>query len=154
MKKEIYKGLESSYNEAIALLDSLNEEQLNRKVQDKSGGWRAIEVFRHLANSERGLTKQMQSIVEGKGGVSDDFDLNRYNDASNKKMQELNAEQIKTMWQENREEMIKFLDILTPTDFDKSGRHPVGHIYTIFEYFEIIVGHVLKHIEEIEKALL
>jgi hypothetical protein len=96
----------------------------------------------------------MQNIVAGKGGVPDDFDLNRYNDALNKKMENLNTEQIKTMWEENRKDLIDFLDDLKSTDFDKSGRHPVGRIFTIYEYFEIIVGHVLKHIEEIEKSLL
>ena len=154
MKKGIYRGLKSSYTEALALMDSLNEDQLNRKVKDKSAGWTAIEIFRHLANSERGLTKQMQSIVAGKGGVPNDFDLNRYNDVSNKKMQELNTDQIKAMWQENREELIKFLDELKPGDFDKSGRHPVGRIFNIYGYFEIIVGHILKHMEQIELGLL
>ncbi len=154
MKEEINRGLESSYNNAIALMDSLNEKQLDEKVKNKPGGWSAIEIFRHLANSERGLTIQMKNIVAGKGGVPDDFDLNRYNDALTIKMQELSTAEIKKIWDENRKDLINFLNILNPDDFDKSGRHPMGQILTIYQYFEIIVGHILEHTEEIELALL
>ncbi len=154
MKEEIYRGLKSSYNETIALMESLNEEQLNKIVQNKSGGWSAIEIFRHLANSERGLTTQIKYIVAGKGGVPEDFDLNRYNDALTKKMQGLDTDQIKTMWEKNRKELIDFLDNLKPEDFDKSGRHPMGQILTIYQYFKIIVRHTLAHTEEVKLALL
>jgi len=154
-KKEAIKArLAATREEWFAALRGLTDEQWNAVAYSTEGGeWRVVDVLRHVADSERGMTAMMAQVRAGGGGVPDDFDLNRWNRRVVTKLQDKSAEELLAGMEENRAALFAFIDSLEDEDWDKKGRHASGHIMTIEQVCKLIARHERDHLAEIRAAL-
>ena len=79
-KEAIKEKLTAVREETVRVLEGFTEEQWNAPVySDEGAEWRVIDVVRHVADSERGMTALMAQFQAGGEGVPADFDLQRWN---------------------------------------------------------------------------
>ena len=98
-------------------------------VYADGAAWNVRQVAIHLADAERGLFGQMQSIVEtGVSTVPDDFDVDRYNRRSVEKREAQTGPEALAAQAASRADLIAWLDTLTDADLDShSGEETDQH---------------------------
>lgn len=123
-------------------------------VYADGAAWNVRQVAIHLADAERGLFGQMQSIVEtGVSTVPDDFDVDRYNRRSVEKREAQTGPEALAAQAASRADLIAWLETLTDADLEKSGRHPVIGIIPIDMYIRVVARHQKDHTADVAKAL-
>ncbi|MEM7125764.1 MAG: DinB family protein [Chloroflexota bacterium] len=153
-KTQLWKSkLAESQNELLTLIESLTPEQWDVTVFSEGAQWSVLSTLRHLAESERGMSIQIHKIRKGGPTIPENFDLNRWNAGTDKRMAEFSANEIVATLQATRTKTIEVMESLQDEDWSKEGRHPSQEIYSIEQYYGIIHGHQLAHAQDIRNAL-
>ena len=149
-REAIKQKLTTVRDETVRVLNGLTEEQWNTPVySDEGAEWRVIDVVRHMADSERGMTALMAQVQAGGEGVSPDFDLTRWNRRVVAKLQDKGAADLLAGMAANREALFTFIDTLADDDWAKQGRHASQRILSIEQVCHLIADHERSHIQEI-----
>ena len=149
-REAIKQKLTTVRDETVRVLNGLTEEQWNTPVySDEGAEWRVIDVVRHMADSERGMTALMAQVQAGGEGVSPDFDLTRWNRRVVAKLQDKGAADLLAGMAANREALFTFIDTLADDDWAKQGRHASQRILSIEQVCHLIADHEQAHIAEI-----
>ncbi len=149
-KQAIKDKLTTVREETLHAVGAMTEEQWNRPVGDGEGGqWRAIDVLRHVTDSERGMTALMAQVQAGGEGVPADFDLERWNRRVVTKMQDKGVAELLADMGANRQALFAFIDTLADDDWAKKGRHASGRILSIEQVCHLIADHERAHVAEL-----
>ena len=147
------EGIRAKLDESMSIfehvVDNLKETDLEVQINEGDNGWSVIEILRHVQNSERGMTTNLQSIVDGGEGVPREFDLMTYNTDSNAEMADVTLDKIKENMRNYRENTLALLQSIVDDDWHKKGRHPTQDVYTVEQIFEIIRLHPIQHLKGI-----
>ncbi len=152
-KEAIKSKLTAAREELNATLNGLTEAQWASKGFAEGSEWTITDVLRHLADSERGMTGLMAQIRGGGEGVSEDFDLARWNQRAVTKLAERSPRELLDGMAESRAALFAFIDSLDEADWDKKGRHGSMKIMTIEEISHLIADHEELHTAGIREAL-
>lgn len=153
-KEAIKAELISTRAAMMQTVERLTEEQWNGPAYSEEGTeWRVLDILRHVADSERGMTAMMAQLKAGGTGVPEDFDLNRWNRRVVQKLQGKTAAELLAGMTENRAALFAFMDTLEEEDWAKKGRHASGHILTIEQICHLIAHHERGHMREIRAAV-
>ena len=149
-KEAIQDKLTTVREETVRVLSGLTEEQWNAPVySDEGAEWRVIDVVRHVADSERGMTALMAQVQGGGTGVPADFDLHRWNRRVVAESRDKGAGERLAGMAANRQALFAFMDTLAEDDWAKKGRHASLHILSIEQVCHLIADHEKAHIAEI-----
>ncbi len=152
-KKEAIKDkLTAVREETVRVLSGLSEAQWNAPIYtDEGAEWRVIDVVRHVADSERGMTALMVQLQGGGTGVPADFDLHRWNRRVVAKQQDKGPADLLADMAANRGALFAFMDTLADDDWAKEGRHASLRILSIEQVCHLIADHERGHIAEIRE---
>jgi hypothetical protein len=145
--------LAASREEMSALAASLNESDWDRLSYSEGSEWRLIDILRHVADSERGMTRLIVQIQSGGEGVPPDFDLHRWNQRAVSKLQDKTAADLLADMTTSRAELLAVIDSLDDADWDKKGRHASLRIMTIEEVCHLIADHEQAHAALMRQSL-
>jgi hypothetical protein len=149
-KETIKEKLTAVRAETVRVLSGMTEEQWHAPVySDEGAAWRAIDVVRHVVDSERGMTAQMAQFQAGGEGVPPDFDLERWNRRVVAKQQNKGPADLLADMAANRQALFAFIDTLADEDWSKQGRHASLHILSIEQVCHLIADHERNHIGEL-----
>ncbi|MBX7252818.1 MAG: DinB family protein [Candidatus Promineofilum sp.] len=149
IKEELRAAREGLYRAITGLSDA---QWQGRAYSEEGGEWRVLDLLRHVVDSERSMTALMAQVQAGGAGVSDDFDLTRWNRRVVEKMQGRSLDDMMAALAQNRVALFDFIDGLVDEDWDKKGRHGSGYVMTIAEVCQLIAGHERAHTAEILAA--
>jgi uncharacterized protein (TIGR03083 family) len=145
--------LAASREEMLALASSLDESDWNRLSYAEGSEWRLIDILRHVADSERGMTRLIVQIQGGGEGVPPDFDLHRWNQRAVSKLEDKTVADLLAGMDASRAELLAVIDSLDDGDWDKQGRHASLRIMTIEEVCHLIADHEQGHATLMKEAL-
>src|SRR5258706_15933485 len=91
---ELAEKLKTEGERIVEYFSKLTEEQWQSEVYTEGTTWSVRNVLSHFVTSERGLLKLFEQIRQGGAGSSDDFSIDRYNAAQQRKTQELNTAEL------------------------------------------------------------
>jgi hypothetical protein len=149
----IKEKLSDTREELMDLAGELTDDQWHSAVFGEDSEWRVIDIIRHVADSERGMTNLMKQIKEGGDGVPPDFDIDRWNRRAVSKLQDKSPQDLLEWMNENRMELFSFIDTLNEDDWDKKGRHASLRIMSIEEICHLIADHEHMHLLGVRQAL-
>lgn len=152
-KEAIKAKLAAAREDWNATLNGLTEEQWTTPAYSEGSEWRVVDILRHVADSERGMTGLMAQIKAGGEGVSPDFDLARWNQRVVSKLGEKSPRELLDGMAESRTALFAFIDDLEGDDWDRQGRHGSMQIMTIEEILHLIADHEALHLAGIREAL-
>jgi hypothetical protein len=150
----IKEKLNETREELIDLAGELTDDQWNLAVFGEDSDWQVIDIVRHVADSERGMTNLMKQIKEGRDGVPPDFDIDRWNRRAVSKLQHKSPQELLEWMNENRMELFSFIDTLDEDDWDKKGRHASLRIMSIEEICHLIADHEHMHLLGVRQAFV
>lgn len=152
-KEAIKAKLTAAREEFLAALGGLSDEQWAHKGFAEGSEWQVVDVLRHVADSERGMTGLMMQIKGGGEGVPPDFDLARWNQRVVDKLAGKSPQELLDGMAESRAALFAFIDSLDEEDWDKKGRHASLKIMTIEEVCHLIADHERLHLEGLQEAI-
>lgn len=153
-RKEAIKAKLAANREAfLATMSGLTDEQWGARAYSEGSEWRVVDILRHVADSERGMTALMAQIKSGGEGVPPDFDLARWNQRVVSKLGDKSPQELLTGMNESRQALFDFIDTLDADDWNKKGRHASLKIMTIEEVCHLIADHEALHLTGVREAL-
>lgn len=152
-KATMVKKLKETREAFFELAYRLEEADWTQPIYTHGETWSAGDVLRHLTDAESGMLGTMRNILKGGGGVPEDFDVDRWNRSRVAKAKEKTPSDLLAQMEENREELLAFIDELEPEDLDKEGRHASLRIMSIEEILHQIADHERQHMADLEQAL-
>lgn len=131
----------------------LPDEIWTQELYTDGAQWTVHQVLAHVVDTEGSLLQLFQHITRSGGGVSADFDIDRYNASAVNKISTHSRQQLLEMFDQRRSAMVDFVNGLAKEDLDKEGRHPfLGHT-NLGEMIRLFYLHVNLHIRDIRKLL-
>ena len=149
----IFQKLSAARQALLATLDDLEPQQWEKIVYSEHADWSIKDLFGHLMDSERSMTRLIDLIKEGGEGVPPNFDLNRWNARTIKKTTDLSIDQIRGEMTINRGRLLEMLYDLPDEDWSKKGRHGSLQVMSVEEILNQISDHENQHLADILHVL-
>ncbi|GAB4545496.1 MAG: hypothetical protein Fur002_19670 [Anaerolineales bacterium] len=150
---ELAEKLKSEGEKFTAIFSALDAAQWQAKVYADGQTWTLRDVLSHFVTSERSLIKLFESIRQGGAGVSDDFDIDRYNAAQQEKSREFSPVELIEQYQQVRASSIAWVLTLKEEDLERKGRHPFLGDSNLREMVKLLYIHQQTHYRDLRKAL-
>lgn len=145
--------LAASRAATLELAAMLTDEDWDRPAYGEGSDWRVIDMLRHVADSERGMTALIVQVQNGGEGVPADFDLDRWNRRAVAKLAEKPPAELLEDMAANRTNLLAVINSLDEADWDKRGRHASLRILSIEEVCHLIADHEQLHAQMIKEAV-
>ncbi len=115
--------------------------------------WTLHEVLAHFVTAEISLCRLVENIAGGGPGSAEDFDLDAYNSRKVASLKEAAPQDLIAQYLDNRQQTAAVVEGLSPTDLERTGRHPFLGIAPLAEIIKIIYRHNQIHQREVRAAL-
>ena len=153
-KKELHKtNMAAARQQLLTLLQSLTPAQWEQSVFSENEAWTVGTMVSHLLEAERGMSIQVHKTRKGEPTIPENFDLERWNAGTQKRMGQLTPPELLSALDVTRAKTLEVLDSLRDEEWTLVGRHPSRGLITIEQYYETIAGHDLLHAQDIRAAL-
>lgn len=150
---ELAEKLRSEGEKFADFFSGLIDDQWKIEVYTEGEMWTIQNVLSHFVTSERGLIKLFESIRRGGSGVSDDFSIDRYNNAQQQKTKDLNRAELLEQYKEVRADSIAWVSGLNEEELETKGRHPFLGETVIREMVKMLYIHNQIHYRDLKKVL-
>jgi hypothetical protein len=137
----------------VAFFAGLKPDQWQTPVYSEGENWTVRSVLSHFVTSEKGFVKIFGSIRDGGPGVSEDFDIDRYNSSQQKKTSELSPSELIESYQAVRAQMVELVASFSETDLTRQGRHPFLGETTLTEMIKMVYRHNQIHYRDLRKVI-
>ena len=145
--------LDAEGQKLSSFMAGLRADEWQAQVYADGGIWTTRSVFAHLLTAERAFIKLFDQIRLGGAGVSDDFDIDRYNASQQRKTALLAPADLIQQFREVRGQMVAFVSGLADLDLEKRARHPFLGVVTLREMIRMIYIHGQTHYRDVRRAL-
>ena len=149
----IAEKLRSEGEKFVGIFSALTDEQWQTEVYTEGATWTIRNVLSHFVTSERGLVKLFEQIRQGGSGAADDFSIDRYNEAQQKKTQDLPVAELIELYKSTRAETVTWVSGLKESELEIVGRHPFLEQTTLREMVKMLYIHNQVHYRDLKKVL-
>jgi len=150
---ELADKLQSEGEKFATLFAGLTDDEWQLEVYTEGETWTLRNVLSHFVTSERGLVKLFERIRQTGEGSPDDFSIDRYNSAQQRKTQDLTPQDLMEQYKAVRADSIAWALSLDEADLEKQGRHPFLGKTTIREMIKMLYIHNMTHHRDMKKVL-
>ena len=145
--------LRSEGDKTISFFSGLDSSQWQATVYTEGETWTVRNVLAHFVTAEKGFVNIFSSIRDGGLGVSEEFDIDRYNASQQKKTRDLTPEELLDQFKLTRAQMISFVGSLSEADLSRQGRHPYLGNTTLLEMIKMVYRHNQIHYRDLRKLI-
>ena len=132
---------------------SLTPEQWQSSVYTEGETWTIRSVLVHYVTAEKGFLRIFTGIINGDSGVSEDFDIDRYNASQQKKNLDLSPADLLAQFQSVRAQLVTLVASLDDADLARQGRHPFLGQTTLAEMIKMVYRPNQIHHRDLRKTL-
>jgi hypothetical protein len=150
---ELAEKLKSEGEKFYSLFAGLAEEQWMYEVYTEGETWTIRNVLSHFVTSERGLVRLFERIRTTGEGSADDFSIDRYNEAQQRKTLNLTPQELLEQYKEVRETSVAWVAGLKEEELEISGRHPFLGMTKIRDMIKMLYIHNQNHYRDMRKVL-
>ena len=145
------KRLRSEGSKMTVFFAALDDADWMKTIYTEEQDWHIRDVLAHFVSAENSFLKLFESIRQGGDGVSDDFDVDRFNNTQVAKMQEMPPAELLEAFVEVRAKMADWVERLDKTDLQIEGRHPFLDETTLEEMIKLVYRHNQIHYRDMRK---
>ncbi len=150
---ELAVKLESEGRRLTAFLEVIQEAEWELPVYTEDTVWTVRNTLAHLMTSERAFRVLFERIRVGEPGVSEDFEIDRYNASQQRKTANLTVPDLMRSFREARSDMVAWVSNLADADLEKQGRHPFLGVTNLRQMIKMVYIHNQLHFRDMRAAL-
>jgi len=150
---ELADKLRSEGEKFHSLFAGLTDEQWQMEVYTEGETWTIRNVLSHFVTSERGLLKLFERIRQTGEGSSEDFSIDRYNAAQQRRTKDLSPQELLEEYKAIRSDSVAWTLSLEESELEKQGRHPFLGMTTLREMLKMLYLHNQLHYRDMKKVL-
>ncbi len=147
------KKLRSEGEKLLAFFESIPDDRWTASVYIEGPEWTVRDTLAHLVTTERAYVTLFEQIRRGGGGVSEDFVIDRYNAAQQRKTADLHPRDLLSSFREERARMVAWVSGLDPSDLERRGRHPYLGVTTLRDMLKLVSIHSEVHRRDMRRVL-
>jgi uncharacterized protein (TIGR03083 family) len=151
-KSAIREELVQAQQALLDVVDGLEPEDWSRRSPNNEG-WTVREIFTHLTTSETGFVPTLRRMAAGEGGVSADFDPNRWNASQLRRRGDVDPTSLRAEVEKSHQEQLALLDSLDDGALDHRGHLSSGVDGSTEDNFLLVAQHKRGHTDDIRAAL-
>lgn len=150
---DLANKLQSEGEKFFTLFAGLTDEQWQMEVYTEGETWTIRNVLAHFVTSERGLVILFERIRTTGEGAAEDFSIDRYNAAQQRKSQSLPPQELLEQYKAIRSDSVAWTLSLEESELEKTGRHPFLGMTTLREMIKMLYIHNMTHYRDMKKVL-
>jgi uncharacterized protein (TIGR03083 family) len=131
----------------------LGDRERAASVYTEGTAWTVRNILAHLMTAERAFLRLFQQVLEGGDGVAEDFVIDRYNAAQQRRTANMGWDELLEEYRKGRASMVSFVASLPPADLERRARHPFLGVTSLHEMIKMIYIHNQTHLRDIRRAL-
>ncbi len=148
----ILAKLEKGRDKTRAALSPLTPEQWNRVVYADGSPWTMRDLLAHFFSAEVDFLRLCQDVASGGKGTPEDFDLDGFNAAEQKRLADCTPTELLEALEAARQKTIDWVSTLDDAALDRKGNHPALGEVTLETMILTIYGHQLFHMRDAKSA--
>jgi hypothetical protein len=141
--------LERGLNKSNQFFRLLKQNRWSEPVSDSEEAWTVKQLVAHFIFSEDALLKIAQDTASGGPGVSEDHDIDTFNQEEMEGFPQLTVDQLLSLMIATRETTIDWVQTLDDSTLDMTGGHPTMGLSTVENIIFSIYAHQLLHMREV-----
>ena len=149
----LVRRLEDACQSTLEFFKNLKPADWEKQVYTEGAAWSIRQVLAHFVMAEDGMARLVAGVFAGGEGVSEDFDLNSYNEYKAKQIEDDSPETLLKKFSAARQITIDMVAGCNDADLDKEGRHPWLGIAAVEEIIKLMYRHNKIHQREIRAAI-
>ena len=132
---------------------ALTEEQWETEIYTDGSCWSVHQVLAHFVSTESAIGRLIENILAGGIGVSEDFDIDAYNERKVASIWDVPADSLIVQFTEFRTKNVGLVANMTQDDLARRGRHPFLGVTEIAEIIKLLYRHNQIHQRDIRKKI-
>ncbi len=141
--------LEKGRDKTRTALSPLTPAQWNRVVYAEGSPWTMRDLLAHFFSSEVEFLRLCQEVAAGGKGIPEDFDLDGFNAAEQKRLAGRPPAELLAALNGARQKTLDWVSTLDDAALDRVGLHPVLGEMTLENLILSIYGHQLFHMRDL-----
>jgi len=152
-KSHLAHRLERERDRCLATFSALPASSWEAEIYTEGARWSVRQILAHFVVTERALRTLIEQILAGGEGATQDFDLDRFNEAQVGKLDGESPSSLLSVFQSERKRTLALLASLDPSQFTLKGRHPYFGKMTIQQLLKWTYQHAQVHLRDIRHTL-
>lgn len=153
LANELADSLETEGAKTIEFFKPLTHEQWDLPIYSEGPGWHVHNLLAHFVEVEGSISRLIRQVVDGGSGVSEDFDIDRWNAKHTGEISPQDREWLLEEFESRRRATVAMVRGLSDADLEKRGRHPALGITEIKRMLRTMYLHIQGHQRDIKRAL-
>jgi len=149
----LVERLNTERDKTLEFFSTLPDPIWTEKLYADGEHWTVRQVFVHLVQTENSILHLMKKVKDGAGGVTEDFDLNGYNERKVRQAESAPLAELLGLFKTHRAATIDWVKDLSDEDLAKQGRHPFLGIGPIEEMVKLLYRHTQLHQRDIRRLM-
>jgi uncharacterized protein (TIGR03083 family) len=152
-KAHLAHRLEREGERCLAFFSALPSSSWEAEIYTEGARWSVRQILAHFVVAERALRTLVERILAGGNGASEDFDIDRFNEAQVEKLEGETPASLLSAFQSERKRTLALLTSLDPSQITLKGRHPYFGMMTIQQLLKWAYQHAQVHLRDIRHTL-
>lgn len=150
---ELAEKLEASGDKTLDLFRGLSDSEWLIEVYSDGPAWNVHNLLAHFVEVEGSIPRLIRRILEGGGGVSGDFDIDRYNAKHVEEVSQQSRDALLQEFAERRKATIQMVRKMDAQDLESRGRHPFLGQSQVKDMLKLMFLHIRIHERDILNVL-
>jgi hypothetical protein len=134
-------------------LADLSREQYLLPVYSEGVSWNIQDILAHFISAEKAFLLLLENVLQGGPGAPEGFDIDRFNEAEVKAMQDLPVDELLAGFEQQRLQTIAIVNNMSVEDLRRIGRHPFLGQTEMEDFIKLIYRHNQLHLRDIKRAM-
>jgi hypothetical protein len=150
---KLAEKLQIEGEKTMEIFRSFQSEDWDRLIYSDGADWKVRNILAHFVVTEIYIPNLIRDILQGGQGVSENFDLDLFNQAKVSELVDLSPGELLELFISSRAETIQLVLHLSNSDLTKQGRHPFLGITNLEEIIQLIYRHTQIHQRDLRRIL-
>jgi hypothetical protein len=150
---KLAEKLQIEGEKTMEIFRSFQSEDWDRLIYSDGADWKVRNILAHFVVTEIYIPNLIRDILQGGQGVSENFDLDLFNQAKVSELVDLSPGELLALFISSRAETIQLVLHLSNSDLTKQGRHPFLGITNLEEIIQLIYRHTQIHQRDLRRIL-
>lgn len=137
----------------VTIFAQLEPKDWEKAVYADGETWNIRQLLAHFVTAEAGIEDLIKNILEDGEGVSEDFDIDRYNSRQVSRHIDTHPVKLIEMFSEQRANTVELVKSLRAIDLQRVGRHPFLGMASLEDIIKLIYRHNQIHQRDMRRVI-